>query len=144
MLTAHTVLLFRQTTYDVHTDKPGGIAVTARLLEFCSSSIDGNNASNDSCVISRIYDQSPMGNHLGIEHGAPNLVPPRNAQDRGVNFTDVRSRATLNGKRVYAAFFAGAQTERRDFIGQGYSNRTARGTARGDEPQVFLFLLFCV
>ena len=42
-----------------------------------------------------------MGNHLGIEHGAPNLGPPRNMQDIGVNFTDP---AMVEGFRVLAEF----------------------------------------
>ena len=54
----------------------------------------------------------------------------------GVNFSDSRSRAMLGGERVYAAFFAGAATLAPDpsneFVGQGYSNRTATGTATGD------------
>jgi len=29
-------------------------------------------------------------------------------QDLGVNFTDPRSKTTLSGQKVYAAFFAGA------------------------------------
>ena len=48
-------------------------------------------------MVQRIYDQSPMQNHLGIEHGAPNLDPPRNIQDLDVNFTDPRCKATVAG-----------------------------------------------
>jgi hypothetical protein len=85
-----------------------------------------------------IFDQSPMQNHLGIEHGAKNLKPPRNIQDLGVNFTHLESRAVVGGKPVYAAYFEGDKNftkPPKPFSGQGYSNRTARGTARGDEPQ---------
>ena len=42
-----------------------------------------------------------MQNHLGIEHGAPNLGPPRNTQDLGVNFTDPKSKASLGGSPVF-------------------------------------------
>jgi hypothetical protein len=54
-----------------------------------------------------------------------------------VNFTDPRSKTTLHGQPVYAAFFAGAPagSDGHPFIGQGYSNRSARGTAVGDEPE---------
>ena len=47
-------------------------------------------------MVQRIYDQSPMQKHLGIEKGADDLVPPRNFQDRGVNFTDARSKVMLD------------------------------------------------
>eukprot|EP00036_Acanthoecidae_sp_10tr_P020623 CAMPEP_0206299692 /NCGR_PEP_ID=MMETSP0106_2-20121207/7317_1 /ASSEMBLY_ACC=CAM_ASM_000206 /TAXON_ID=81532 /ORGANISM="Acanthoeca-like sp., Strain 10tr" /LENGTH=319 /DNA_ID=CAMNT_0053730393 /DNA_START=241 /DNA_END=1200 /DNA_ORIENTATION=+ len=114
------------TTADIGVDKPGGIADAKAHDDFCASG---------DCFVYRIYDQSPEGNHLGIEHGAPNLHPPRNSQDLGVNFSDPRSKASLSGQPVYAAFFAGAPFEDRSFVGQGYSNRTARGTAVGDEPQ---------
>ena len=76
-----------------------------------------------------------MQNHLGIEHGAPNLGPPRNTQDLGVNFTDPKSKASLGGSPVYGALFVGDNSHGRHFNGQGYSNRTAKGTAVGDEPQ---------
>jgi hypothetical protein len=67
------------------------IADTAAHDAWCGSSV---------CVVQRIWDQSPKGNHLGIERGAANLAPPRNVQDIGVNFTDNRSRTTLGGKPV--------------------------------------------
>ena len=101
-------------------------------------------AATSKCFVRRIYDQSPRQNHLGIEHGAHNLIPPRNVQDNGVNFTDPRSKAKIGDHLIYGAFFAGdvpfpGQTPR--FQGQGYSNRTAQGTARGDEAQS-LYALF--
>ena len=120
------------TTKDIKVVSAGGIADSAAHDAFCGGHV---------CVVQRIYDQSPKQNHLGIEDGASNLGPPRNAQDRGVNFTDPRSKATLGGKEVYAAFFAGSPTEDHHFIGQGYSNRTAQGTARGDEPQSMYVVL---
>ena len=72
------------------------------------------------CVCQRIYDQSSFQNHLGIEHGARNLRPPRNAQDFGVNLTDPASKATLGGKATYGAVFAGNAKQDRQFVGQGY------------------------
>eukprot|EP00937_MAST-01D_sp_MAST-1D-sp2_P000136 g136.t1 len=116
-------------TTDIKVTAAGGIADTASHAAFCGT---GGGA----CFVQRIYDQSPMENHLGIEHGAPNLTPPRNVVDAGVNFTDARSNATLGGQRVHGAFFPGdSRGSGHPFDGQGYSNRTARGTARGDAPQ---------
>jgi len=114
---------------DIPLTKAGGVADTAVQDAFCKGVV---------CEVVRIYDQSPMENHLGIEHGAPNLLPPRNVQDYGVNFTDPRSKAALGSNPVYAAFFAGDPDFGHPpppFKGQGYSNRTARGTAKGDEPE---------
>jgi hypothetical protein len=56
---------------DIGVVTAGGIADAAAHNAFCSA---------ETCVVHRIYDQSPMQNHLGIEHGASNLAPPRNAQ----------------------------------------------------------------
>ena len=111
---------------DIPTNK-GGVADAAVQDAFCGAP--------NSCVVQAIYDQSPMENHLGIEHGAPNLGPPRNRQDTGVNFTDPKSKTTLGGAPVYSAFFVGDNSQSHSYTGQGYSNRTAKGTAVGDEPQ---------
>lgn len=113
-------------TKDIFVTSTGGVADASGQESFCGSS---------ECIVQRIYDQSPMQNHLGIEHGAPDLSPPRNFQDVGVNFSDPRSKAMLRGHAVYSAFFVGAPAEDQNFTGAGYSNRTARGTARGDEPE---------
>jgi hypothetical protein len=121
------------TTKDIFVVRAGGVADSASQDTFCGNSV---------CIVQRIYDQSSMQNHLGIEHGASNLGPPRNVQDSGVNFTDSRSKAMLSGKPVYSAFFAGSPTEDLHFKNaQGYSNRTARGTARGDDPQSMYVVL---
>lgn len=104
-------------------------------------------AGSSSCVVFRIYDQSPQGNHLCIEHGR-NINPLRNIQDLGVNFTDPRSVSSLGGQKVYGAFFEGCdpakhggRCDNTPFIGQGYSNRSARGTAVGDDPET-LYAVF--
>jgi hypothetical protein len=114
-------------TKDISVVGAGGVANGAAHAAFCGTGGD--------CVLQKIYDQSPLGNDLGIEHGAPNLSPPRNYQDAGVNFTDPGSSTTLSGKAVHAAFFVGDNSHGKQFVGQGYSNRTAKGTAVGDEPQ---------
>ena len=118
-------------TKDVTAVGPGGIADTATHRAFCGSAV---------CIVLRILDQSPRGNHLGIERGAANLAPPRNVLDLGVNFTDNRSSTTLGGRAVYSAFFAGPPPGYgyNPFQGQGYSNRTAVGTAVGDEPETIV------
>ena len=76
-----------QTSKDIYVKNPGGVSDAAAQDTFCG---------NVTCIVQRIYDQTPMQNHLGIEHGASNLHPPRNAQDLGVNFTDARSKVRLN------------------------------------------------
>eukprot|EP01052_Picozoa_sp_SAG31_P033184 SAG31_NODE_3718_length_3951_cov_2.903686_4_plen_170_part_00 len=81
----------RFVTKDIGVVNVGGVADTAAHDAWCASSV---------CVVQRIWDQSPRGNHLGIERGAANLAPPRNIQDLGVNFTDNRSHTTLGGMPV--------------------------------------------
>lgn len=113
-------------TKDVGCKGPGGVADTAAQDAFCGSAL---------CIVQRIYDQSLWQNHLGIEHGASTLHAPRNEQDRGVNFTAAGSKTTLGGAKVYAAFFTGDDSKSKTYVGQGYSNRSARGTSLGDETQ---------
>ena len=108
------------------TVSPGGVADTAAQEAFCGHS------SSSSCVVTRIWDQSPNGNHLGIEKGPTWFKPPRGGQDNGVGFTDDRSKATLGGHPVFSALFDNGNAAH---IQYGYSNRTAQGTATGDEPQ---------
>ena len=54
----------------------GGTANISAHEAFCGGG-------DPACFVLRIYDQSPQHNHLGIEHGASYLRPPRNAHDRG-------------------------------------------------------------
>jgi hypothetical protein len=51
-----------------------------------------------------------------------------------VDMADKAARISLGGQPVFAAVFNG-QGHSHTYIGQGYSNRTARGTARGDEAE---------
>ena len=83
-------------TKDIFVLRAGGAANTTAHDAFC-----GTPSTSSTCVVQRIFDQSLRGNHLGIEHGAPNLSPPRNIQDAGVNFTDPRSQARLGSDRVH-------------------------------------------
>jgi hypothetical protein len=118
-------------TKDIAVRGVGGKADSATHAAFCRGG---------TCTVERIYDQSPRGNHLGIEQGLPFLKgQPRGAHDRAVEFSDPRSKAVLGGQEIYAAYFEGvgddSKHKSKDFVGQGYSNRTAIGTAVGDEPQ---------
>lgn len=72
------------------------------------------------CVIERIYDQSPQGNHLGI-------APPGGAHRATDNPTNAtKDRLTVGGRVVYSAYFEG---------GMGYRNDTTSGIAVNDEPE---------
>ncbi len=115
-------------TADIGVIAPGGAANASAQERFCGEAL---------CIVQRIYDQSPSGNHLGVEHGAPWHPPPRNSQDAGVNMT-AGSRVSLGGAPVYSAVFdSRCETTRGscDGLVAGYSNRTAVGTPVGDEPQ---------
>ena len=127
-------------TLDIAVKKVGGHADSAAHTNFCRGG-------PGVCTVEKIFDQSPQGNHLGIEQGLPFLGPPhthpRAAVDRGVTFDDSRSEAVLGGDLVYAAYFEGAAAAKgkEGWVGQGYSNRTASGTAVGDEPQTVYAVL---
>ena len=113
---------------DVGVLATGGTADAAAQERFCGAAL---------CIVQRIYDQSNSANHLGIEHGAPWLPPPRNSQDAGVNMT-AESKVSLSGAPVYSAVFdSHCETTRGncDGLAAGYSNRTAEGTPVGEEPQ---------
>lgn len=89
----------------------GGVANAAAQDAFCKGT---------ACAITKIFDQSPKGNHLG-------LAPPGGAAphpDHGVNAS--RHSLTLGGQSVYGAYFEG---------GMGYRNDTTTGIATGDEPE---------
>ena len=113
---------------DIGVTAPGGTADAAAQERFCGAAL---------CVVTAIFDQSPIGNHLGIERGAPWLPPPRDSQDAGVNLT-AASRVSLGGQPVYSAVFdshCDTTRGRCDGLFAGYSNRTAAGTPVGEEPQ---------
>jgi hypothetical protein len=122
------------TTKTIFVKCAGGIADTAAQQAFCGNSL---------CIVQRIYDQSSSGNHLGIEKGFSWLNPPRNGQDEGVNLTNSRARVLLGGQPVFSAVFDPTCDEHSSSCDGkfGYSNRTARNTAVGDEPQT-VYALF--
>jgi len=73
------------------------------------------------CVIHRIYDQSPRGNHLDTAPAGGNVHRP----DAPVNAS--KEKLTLSGNPVYGAYFEG---------GMGYRIDKTSGVATGDEPEV--------
>ena len=75
-----------------------------------------------SCVIQRIYDQSPRANHLDVAPGGGEVPTP----DFGADATKARLAVGGGQHAVYAAFFGG---------GNGYRNDNTTGVAVGDEPE---------
>uniref|UniRef100_A0A7S0HDZ0 Alpha-L-arabinofuranosidase B catalytic domain-containing protein n=1 Tax=Phaeocystis antarctica TaxID=33657 RepID=A0A7S0HDZ0_9EUKA len=98
-------------TMDVKVLTQGGYVDAKAQDTFCGAS---------ACVISSIYDQSPMGNHLAI-------APPGGAhekRDAPVNAT--ADPLTIGGHRAYSAYFEG---------GMGYRRDRTSGIAKGDEAE---------
>jgi len=98
-------------TLDISVSSAGGFANSAAQDSFCS---------NSNCVVQRIYDQSPMGNHL-------DPAPPGGAvhrPDKPVNAK--RHKVTVGGNAVYAAYFEG---------GMGYRIDHTKGVATGNNPE---------
>jgi hypothetical protein len=89
---------------------PGGYADAARQNAFCAGTI---------CTISRLYDQSPFHNDLGIEpiggNGSPDVGAIANALP-----------VTVAGHQVY-----GLNVQ----AGVGYRNDVTNGVATGGQPQ---------
>eukprot|EP01063_Lacrimia_lanifica_P024517 TRINITY_DN32406_c0_g1_i1.p1 TRINITY_DN32406_c0_g1~~TRINITY_DN32406_c0_g1_i1.p1 ORF type:complete len:340 (+),score=127.17 TRINITY_DN32406_c0_g1_i1:61-1080(+) len=80
------------------------------------------------CLVVKIYDQSPEGNHLTV---APPMVSSaadghdsRRDPSHPVNAT--RYATTLGGRKVYGAYFEGAM---------GYRDDHTTGVAVGNEPE---------
>jgi hypothetical protein len=98
-------------TKDITVLRKGGVADSAAQDSFCGSA---------ACVIWRIYDQSPKGNHLHVAPGGGHV----SQADRPVNAT--REKLLVGGHPVYGAYFEG---------GMGYRNDDTAGVAVGDEAQ---------
>eukprot|EP00756_Hemistasia_phaeocysticola_P065915 Hpha_TRINITY_DN8881_c0_g1::TRINITY_DN8881_c0_g1_i1::g.141538::m.141538/K20844/abf1; non-reducing end alpha-L-arabinofuranosidase len=99
------------TTADIFPLVPGGQANASAQDAFCAGS---------SCVIQRIYDQSPKGNHL--QPGEPGGAGKQ--KDSPVNATAMK--LLLGGRDVWGAYFD---------AGQGYRNDQTSGVATGDQPE---------
>ena len=98
-------------TKDIPVLAPGGFASSAVQDAFCA---------NTTCTISKIYDQSPRGNHLTPAPGGEAVQapsPPANAAKLKLN---------VGGHPVYAVFIE---------PGMGYRNNGATGLAKGDDPE---------
>lgn len=94
----------------------GGYANTTAQDLFC----DGK------CTVNRIYDQSPMKNHLDIAPtggSAPSKDNPVNAS---------REIFSVGGHRVYGAVFEGKM---------GYRNLATKGVAKGNDPETIYMVV---
>merc|ERR1711988_597369 len=98
-------------TKDIGVLSAGGFADAAAQDAFCLRT---------SCMVMRIYVQSPNANHLDIEGGGSG----DRSSDKGVNAE--RAPVIVGGHKVYAAAFEG---------GMGYRNNKPRGTAIGAAPE---------
>mmetsp|Transcript_102496 Transcript_102496/g.182098 ORF Transcript_102496/g.182098 Transcript_102496/m.182098 type:complete len:378 (-) Transcript_102496:184-1317(-) len=94
--------------------RPGGFADSAAQDAFC----EGTN-----CVIQKIFDQSPLGNHVDTAPAGGAILEARQP-DSGVNAS--KHDLWIAGHRVYGAYFEGQM---------GYRNNTAVGLAQGDDPE---------
>lgn len=106
-------------TREVRVLATGGIADGAAQDAFCRGT---------SCVVERIFDQSPMGNHLDTAPGGS--VPSGHDPDTPVNAT--RERLYVGGHPVYSACF-----EPHD----GYRKIKGNGVATGDEPETIYMVV---
>jgi len=96
---------------DIHLLTAGGFANATEQDAFCGGA---------NCVVSRIYDQSPMKNHLDV--GPPGGAAPH--PDKPV--VADRHKITVGGHEVYAAYFEG---------GMGYRIDRTQGVATGNNPE---------
>src|ERR1700722_15833234 len=98
------------TSTDIGAQWPGGYADAARQDTFCAGTV---------CTITRLYDQSPEHNDLGIEpiggNGSPDVGAIANALP-----------VVVDGHRVY-----GVSVQ----AGGGYRNDVTRGVPPGAQPQ---------
>lgn len=98
-------------TWDIGVLSAGGFANAPVQDAFCMAT---------TCVIQRIYDQSPQKNHL-------TPAPPGgavNRPDRGVIANALPT--MIGGNRVYGAFFSGQE---------GYRIDVTTGVATGNDPE---------
>ena len=98
-------------TMDVPTLAAGGPVNAAAQDAFCGA---------DPCHIFRLYDQSPMANHLDL--GPPGGEWPH--EDLPVNAT--ADAVSIGGNKAYGAYF---ETK------MGYRNDATRGVATGNEEE---------
>ena len=80
---------------------------------------------NTTCVINRIYDQSPKGNHLYQAPPGPSFPGPSKG---GFDTQPIADMApiTISGHKAYGVYI---------MPGMGFRNNNASGIAIGDEPE---------
>lgn len=105
-------------TYDIGLLTLGGYANSAEQDQFCA---------NTTCVISKIYDQSPNGNHLTV-------TPPGGWLPNGGKESDAfADKIMVNGHAVYGVYIFGNGFTSNP--GAGYRNNNTTGIATGDQPE---------
>ena len=94
----------------------GGYADAAAQDLFCAAKL---------CVINRIYDQSPKGNHLYQAPPGPSFPGPSKG---GFDTQPIADMApiTISGHKAYGVYI---------MPGMGFRNNNASGIAIGDEPE---------
>ncbi len=95
---------------DIGLQAPGGTADAATQDRFCAGA---------RCIVTRIYDQSPMRNDLTIEGRGSN-----GAADVGAHAAALP--VIVGGHRAYGLFIE---------AGMGYRNDRTRGVARAGQPE---------
>lgn len=104
-------------TVDIPTLSIGGVANVAVQDSFCAAA---------ACYIHRIYDQSPLENHLDVAPAGSTVRTP----DKPVNAT--RWPITVSGQKVYSAYFEG---------GMGYRNDNTTGVAKDNDPETLYMVV---
>ena len=97
-------------TRNIRTLRAGGYANAAAQNAFCAGT---------SCIIAKIYDQSPEHNNLTIEGSGQ-----RGGRDAGANAAALP--VTVDGHHVYGVYVR---------AGVGYRDNSTRGVAVGSSPQ---------
>jgi hypothetical protein len=105
------------TTRDIYVLSAGGFANAAAQDAFCKGT---------SCVIQRIFDQSPKGNHLDVAGPGHHVPHP----DKPVDAS--RHQISIGGHTVYGARFEGYM---------GYRNDKTSGVAIGEEAQTMYMVV---
>jgi non-reducing end alpha-L-arabinofuranosidase len=117
-------------TKDVPLLEAGGIADSKVQDDFCAT---------DGCTVSKIYDQSPKGNHLALTPDVYWLTLTGTTRAGGggrQKEADVKNnpKITVSGKPVYGLKFMGGQ-------GNAYRVLKPTGTAVADEPE-YMYSVF--
>jgi hypothetical protein len=104
---------------DVSPLSAGGVADSSIQDRFCLQT---------ACNISRIYDQTAMGNHLDPAPAGGNKRSP----DNPVNAT--AHSLTVGGHKVYGALFVNPKES------TGYRRDNTTGVATGNDPETLYFV----